>query len=190
MAMLNLDESTHTYTLGDRKLISVTQCLSILDNRWKVDPWYLERGRLIHLATEYLDHDELDWSTVDERIRPYLDAYVKFRKDTGSVAHPGYIEHKLYHPIYFYAGRIDRIGYLNGCLVLIDLKTGASAKIDELQDAAYWELCRVNNIPIKKVFDLYLHDDGTYKLEPIERPKLLLPVFLAALTVARWRENA
>ncbi len=54
---LLLDEETHRYTLDGRRLISVTQALSILDERRK-DPYYLERGRFVHLATEYLDRDE------------------------------------------------------------------------------------------------------------------------------------
>ena len=184
---LDFDESNHTYTLDGRRLISVTQALSILDDRWKVDPFYLERGRLIHLATEYYDNDELDESTVDERIRPYLEAYKKFCKDTHFAVQ--WIEYKLSHPSYQYAGKIDKIGQLNGCLVIIDLKSGAKAKVDELQAIAYRELCLVNNIPVKKQFDLYLHDDGTYKLEPVEIPKRLMPIFLACLKIAQYREG-
>ena len=186
MEELTLQENGHIYRIGDRRIVSVTQALSILDDRWKVDPWYLERGRLIHLATAYFDRDELDESTVDEKIRPYLDAYVKFREDTGFI--PTHIEHKLFHPSYFYAGKLDRVGNF-GYDLLVDLKSGAKAKVDELQGAAYWELCRVNKISIKRVFDLYLSENGTYKLEPIEKPKLLLPVFLACLTATRWKEN-
>ncbi len=185
---LELDESTHTYTLDGRRLISVTQALSILDNRWKIDPFYLERGRLVHLATEYYDRDELDDSTVDPQIQPYFDAYIKFGMDTGFK--PTHIELKLFHPEYFYAGKIDRIGHLNGCLVIIDLKSGAKAsQADLLQGASYFELAKINNIPVKKVFDLYLNENGTYKLEPIENPKLLLRIFLAALTLTRWKEE-
>ncbi len=183
---LELQEEGHIYTLNGRRLISVTQALAILDDRWKVDPWYLERGRLVHLATAYYDRDELDESTVDEKIRPYLDAYVKFREDTGFI--PIHIEHKLFHPSYFYAGKLDRVGSF-GYDLLVDLKSGTKAKVDGLQGAAYWELCRVNKIPIKRVFALYLSDNGTYKLEPIEKPKLLLPVFLACLQIAQWKEK-
>jgi len=187
MPNLNLDMTTHTYTFGDRKLISVTQALSILDNRWKVDPWYLERGRLIHLATQYYDWDELDESSVDENIRPYFDAYVKFRGDTGFK--PTYIEHKLYHPKFLYGMTIDRIGFLNNRSVMIDLKSGAPVRVDELQGAAYLEGCLANGIEVKAGFDLYLHDDGTYKLEPIKNPKLLLPIFLGLLRVVQWKEE-
>ena len=181
------DEENHLYTLDGRRLISVTQALAILDDRWKVDPFYLQRGRFIHKAAELYDRDELDELTVDERIRPYLHAYAKFTADI--LFAPSYIERRLFHPKYFYAGRPDRIGGLNGGLDLVDLKSGAKAKIDELQGAAYWELCRANDIPVKKIFDLYLRDDGTYSLIEIENPKILLPVFLAALKITQWREG-
>jgi hypothetical protein len=194
MPNLEFDEATHTYLLYEnevdrlsgRKLVSVTQVLP--DDKRRVDPWYLERGRLIHLATALFDHDELDEDSIDERIKPYLDAYVKFKKETGF--EPKHIELPLYHPKYYYAGTIDRIGLLNNSQDLIDLKTGGKAKADELQLAAYWELCRASYIKIRRVFDLYLHENGTYSLTPPEtQPKLLLPVFLASLTVARWKEK-
>jgi len=186
---LELDEATHRYTLDGRKLIGVTQALSILDDRWKVDPFYLQRGQFIHKATELYDRDELDESTIDERIRPYLDAYIRFKADTGFVPDPNGIELLLHHPSYFYAGALDRYGFLNNNLVIIDLKSGAPAKVDELQAVAYRELCRANNLPITKQFDLYLKNNGTYKLEPIEKPKLLLPVFLACLKVTQYKEG-
>jgi len=186
MPELYFNKEDHTYTVGDRELLHVTRVLP--DDRRRVDPWYLERGRMIHLATALFDHDELDEDSIDERIKPYLDAYVKFRRETGF--EPKEIELPLYHPKYFYAGTIDKIGKLNGSQDLIDLKTGGKAKDDELQLAAYWELCRANYIKIRRVFDLYLHENGTYNLIPPETPpKLLLPVFLASLTVARWKER-
>lgn len=177
------DEEKHLYTLDGRRLISVTEALSVLDDRWKVDPFYLERGRFIHKATELYDKNELDESTVDERIKPYLDAYKKFKRETSY--EPIYIEHILYHPKYFYAGKLDRI-YED---FIIDLKSGTKMRVDELQAVAYWELCRANNIPVQKQFDLYLRSNGSYRLEPVERPRNLLPVFLAAFTCERWRQE-
>ena len=186
MPSLELDETTHLYTLGDRKLISVTQGISILDIRWK-DPWYLTRGKYIHKATELYDRDELDEDRLDPQIRPYLEAYVKFKSDTGFLVR--LIEHKLYHPQYLFAGRIDRTGILNGVEDLIDIKSGVKVDTDELQGAGYWELCRANNISIRKVFDLYLHENGTYSLVEIKNPKSLLPVFLACLKITQWKEK-
>lgn len=187
MTKLTLQEEGHIYKLGNRRLLSVTQCLAILDDRWKVDPFYLERGRLIHLATEYLDRDELDENSLDHQISGYVTGYAKFKADTGFI--PTHIEQKFYHPFLWYAGKIDRIGPFNEKKALIDLKSGAKARVDELQGAAYWELARANKIMVDKVFCLYLDADGTYKLEPINNPKALLPVFLACLQICRWREE-
>jgi len=187
MPKLEFDEEKHLYTLDGRRLVSVTECLRLVDDRWKAEPYYLLRGKYVHKATELYDRDELDESTVDPMIHPYLDGYVKFREETGFI--PGVIEYPLHHSQYQYAGKIDRTGDLNETHILLDLKSGAKVRVDELQGAAYFELCRVNNIPVKKVFDLYLHDDGTYKLEPIENPKRLLPSFLNVLGAYRWREG-
>lgn len=184
---LTLDEETHIYHLDGRRIIGVTEALSILDDRWKVDPFYLQRGRLIHLATEYYDNGELDENTLDDRIVPYFKAYLKFLDDTHFS--PRHIEVKLYHPIYIFAGKIDRIGLLNDDLDSVDLKSGTPAPVDKIQGSAYWELERANDIPVKKVFDLYLKDDSNYSMVEVEKPRVLLPVFLACLTVTRWKEG-
>jgi hypothetical protein len=186
MAEVTLDEN-HIYRVNDREIIGVTRALKVIDDRYKTDPWYLERGRLIHLCTEYEDRNELDWDTVDTQITGYVQAYVTFKKDTGF--QPTIIEKPMVHPRLWYAGKPDKIGPLNRILALIDLKSGAPAKVDPLQGAAYFELAIANGIPVKKVFDLYLKNDGTYKLEPILNPKQLLPVFLAALKITEWREG-
>jgi len=187
MPKLELDESTHTYTLDGRRLLSVTQALNILDDRPKIDPFYLQRGSMVHRATAYYDRGEFDDFTWDERIIPYVEAYMKFRQDTGF--EPTHIELTQFHPVYKFAGTLDRLGPLNGFQVIIDLKSGAPVPVDLLQNAAYWELCVANKIPVNKLFDLYLRDNGIYKLEPVEKPRLLLPVFLAALTCARWKNG-
>ena len=186
--MLNLElDDQHVYRLDGRPIVGVTQALSILDDRWKVDPFYLQRGSMVHRATACYDKGTFDDFIWDERIIPYVEAYMKFREDTGFK--PTYIELSQFHPIYKFAGTLDRIGPLNEHQALIDLKSGAPAPVDPLQNAAYWELCVANKIPVNKLFDLYLRGNGTYKLEPVKKHKLLLPVFLAALTCARWREG-
>ena len=182
------DEEKHLYTLDGRRLISVTQALAVVDSRYK-DPWYLLRGQYVHKATELYDRDELDESSVDPMIAGFLESYIKFRMNTDF--EPKLIEQKFYHPQYFYAGRFDRQGPLNGASAIIDLKSGAKADVDELQNVALWELCRVNDVPVTKLFDLYLDEKGKMpNLIPISKPKkLLLPVFLACLTVTRFKNG-
>jgi hypothetical protein len=107
---LEFDELNHTFTANGQTLPSVTQVLRANgmtpEFYTRIDPWYLERGKLIHLATEYDDRGTLDEDTVDEVVRPYLDAYRTFRADfRGKITG---IEKRMWHPQLGYAGIIDR----------------------------------------------------------------------------------
>jgi len=188
MPKLEFDEATHRYTLDGRRLVSVTECLKLVDDRWKMDPYYLQRGRFIHLACELYDRDELDEDTVDPQILPRLEAWKKFRADTGFV--PDRIEEKFYHPVYLYAFKFDVHGPLNGSDVMIDRKS-SPYRTDVLQGAAYCAGLEAQTPPIscKKAFDIYLKENGTYKLEPIPYLRNNFQTFLAVLTAYRWREN-
>ncbi len=84
------DSNSHLYTVNGRPVVSVTQCLSavgILPSFSMVDKVLLERKRQIgvalHAALHYLQQGDLDESTVDERVKPRLDAYRLFVADTG-----------------------------------------------------------------------------------------------------------
>ena len=107
---LEFDEVNHIFSINGQTLPSVTQVLRANHMTPEfyahIDPWYLERGKLVHLATEYDDKGTLDEDTVDDIVRPRLDAYRAFKGDfreriTG-------IEKRLWHPTLNYAGIIDR----------------------------------------------------------------------------------
>lgn len=150
-------ESDHSFWLGDRRLPSVTQILKHFIPRWECDEWYLERGKAVHKATELYDKGILDPDSVDPQIQGYLDAWVKFRKDYQFK--PELIEHQAYHPVYMYAGIIDRIGISGEDRVLLDIKTGEPSKSDRLQIAGgYYSIF----MPVNICHPLYLHADGTY----------------------------
>ena len=186
MSELQFDPEKHEYRHEGKRLISVTQALSLVDSRPK-DEYFLRRGQLIHLACEYYDRDELDEASVDSEIMPYLNSYRLFLTETGFT--PRWIESRHFHPVYQYAGTIDRMGTLNGKTVLIDLKSGAPADVDELQLAAYWGLVK-DQITNPLCFDLYLRDDGGMpKLVEVKRPRILFETFLAVLKIQRWREE-
>lgn len=175
----------HEYRVGERVIPSVTQALSLIDDRPK-DPWYLQRGTFVHLACELFDKGELDEESLDPAIVPYLISYKTFLTETGFK--PQLIEARRFHSRYFYAGTMDRIGDIRKKSVLIDIKSGAPASVDELQLAGYWELIR-EEIQVCQCFDLYLRDDGGMpKLIEVKKPRLLLPTFLACLTIYQWKE--
>lgn len=122
---LVFDPETHTAMVGAEHLPSVTTILRHAQMtpdfyNW-LDPWYLTRGKYVHLASELYDKGTLDESTIDDTIKPYLEAYKAFRRDFSATITG--IEVQLYHPVYKYFGIVDRIIEGNTCYSL-HLKPG------------------------------------------------------------------
>lgn len=146
------------------------------------------RGTYVHTATEMIDRHTLDWETLDDTLRPYCVAYLNFLRDTG---YPAVVlsEKRMDHPQYQYTGQVDRIFNFGNSLALVDLKTGSPHPAVDLQVAAYRELVKecegLNAAP--KV--LYLHDDETYRLVESKDYRRNFNIFLAALSVVRWKKE-
>src|SRR5690606_18835965 len=102
-------------------------------------------GQHVHAACHYDDEGDLDEATVHPDVRPYLEGWRLFRREMGFV--PLLLETRVYHPIYRYAGTLDRFGLLehqSGVYVLVDIKTGdPEAAAAALQTAAYVEALRL-----------------------------------------------
>lgn len=161
---LQFDPATHAYTWRGARVPSVTQVLK--DTGLIDDQWYTERsrqiGQAVHLATEFDDAGRLNEATVATLIRPYLDAWRKFRAETGFTPSPGGIEARIYNQSAQYAGTLDRIGALaGGAEVLLDIKTGAPQSWHALQLAAY-----AMALPEPRRYRrarVQLKSDGTYR---------------------------
>jgi len=96
----------------------------------------LKRGAAVHLATAFNDQGRLDENTVNARYLPFLDAWRKFRRDTGFAPHA--IERTVYHAQFRFAGTLDREGTMgDGREALIDIKCGTAQEWVRLQTAAY-----------------------------------------------------
>lgn len=184
-------EDTHEYFLGDRKLESVTEILSssgIADYRWSNEE-AMTRGRYVHTATEMIDRGTLDWGILDDTLRPYCEAYQRFIEDKR----PEILlsEEPMYHAQHLYGGTLDRIIVMDGMTALVDLKTGVPNRATAIQVAAYRELVRVNrDTVLTKCFSLHLRDDGAYRLSIIDNLRQNFQIFLAALTVERFKKEA
>jgi hypothetical protein len=152
--------------------------------------WKAGLGTAVHRATELDDLGDLDEESLDPAIKPYLEAYRKFKEESGFC--PLVAEGKLYHPKYQYAGTFDRIcGISNGDLVLVDLKTGiADPKIVGPQLAAYVEAwhAQPNKGYIKRRYALKLNKDATYRLIKLDN-KMDFQIFLNALNIYKWRNQ-
>lgn len=157
--IFRFDPIKHAYYLGDRRLGTVTGIIKHFIPRWECDRWYLERGSAVHEATEYYDRGTLDEGSVGDVVYGYLEAWKAFRHDYGFM--PTDIELQKYHPAYFYAGTIDRLG-VSVVLgpSLLDIKTGEPSPADAIQlVGGYREMIGEWD---RACYPVYLHSDGTY----------------------------
>jgi hypothetical protein len=92
-------------------LESTTQILSSegFINTAFYDDWSRDRGSMVHLATHYDDIGELDEESLDPVIVPYLEAWRKFKRESGFVVEQS--EVPMMSTVYKYAGTPDVIGH-------------------------------------------------------------------------------
>jgi hypothetical protein len=121
------DPSDHSYYLGDRRLIGVSEAIQTagLKDFSRIDPTVLERaeqrGTAVHAACHYLDDGDLNWATVSPEIEPYVRAWERFKKETGVELLE--IEKPRYHATLGFAGTPDSVVNLYPHKGIIDLKT-------------------------------------------------------------------
>lgn len=195
---LTFNPERHEYRLGDQVLPHVTQVTDSLQSYSGVSDKVMreaaDRGRAVHLATQLWDEDDLDVDSLPDTVRPYLDAWIRFREETGF--EPGLIEFRVHSRTFGYAGTLDRTGSfhkLRGIRpdqpALIDLK--ATYKIMAAvgpQTAGYLHALHetLGNKITRRRFAVQLKPDGTYRLEECKDPSDW-SVFLSALTLTNWR---
>jgi RecB family exonuclease len=188
---LTFDEEKHEYRLDGRVIPSVTQVLKaagMIDDQW-FDEWSRERGKAVHKATELNDRGELDESTIDPRIAGYLDAWRRFIFETGWKSNE--IEKLVFSRFAWFAGTLDRIGRFptDRGLSIVDIKTGTPTRADQLQVAAYEKAYNSMDDGIRcgRSMAVYLRENGTYTKGNEADYQRDVSVFLAALTVSRWK---
>jgi hypothetical protein len=165
-------------------MISVTGILKaegFIDTQW-FDEYSATRGTYVHKACELSDLGELEEAELDPVLIPYVSAWQKFMKESGFQITE--MEIRIVSPEYQFTGKPDRIGILNGCPAIIDLKTGALQPWTALQLAGYEILKRSPH----KRFGVQLKDDGNYKLTEF-KDRQDRGVFLAALACYQWKHN-
>lgn len=134
-------------------------CISAADREF-----YLNRGTQIHLTTQLYDLGTLDESSVDPRIKGFLEAWKLFRLQVGGeiLAQEREVENKVLG----YQGRLDLI--LGPCGVckfptVADKKTNKADTFTRLQLSGYRQaLPRFKNM---KRMAVSLFSNGKYKSE-------------------------
>jgi hypothetical protein len=165
--LVQFDAAAHVYTLAGVQRPSVTQILKdagLIDTTWYTDE-ARERGRAVHLATQFLDEDDLDWDSVLPPYRGYVAAWERFKQEAHFVISRDsngklLIEYLLFQPLSGYCGMLDRVGTIGATEYLIDIKTGDPQDWHGYQLAAYSQ-CLANPHSRKRM-TVHLRANGSY----------------------------
>jgi len=178
-------EETHEYFVDGRRVPCVSDILSSMGfvNTARFAPVHAERGKIVHELTRLHDLDILAEESVDSRLKGYLEGYKTFKRDFGDRLVVVGIEEIVYNEQHGYAGTLDRWGYLDGDAILYDIKSGVEIPWHVLQTTAY-ALCMTEKP--KRMFGLYVRDDGTYKLVEHKDPSAK-NAWIGAVVAHRWK---
>lgn len=168
MSDLIFYEKNHIYMLGGERIPCVSDLCRFLHKEiYKDAPlWQMEaaadRGTAVHRATELLD--KTGTAEISGDYGPYLEAYAAFRREHN--VQWELIEQADYHPLYRYAGTIDRYGKVDGFATLLDIKTTYTV-YKPLCSASlnlYRMMLQARGKAVDRLLILHLKKDGTYKL--------------------------
>jgi hypothetical protein len=182
------DAQRHEYRIDGRPAPGITRVLraaGLLDGM-AADEGAMRRGEYVHLATELDDRGELDETTVDPAIRPYLEGWRKCRRETGWEILD--IE-TLKGSALGYATKIDRIVRTPKGIAVVNIKTGGVYPHYAIQLAGEALLLDgQDGYGIVGRIGVHLDGDGNYK--PIHyTDRNDFKIWRAALTVALWKKE-
>lgn len=186
---LTFDEASHTYRVCGALVPGVTQILRPLSSFEGIPLHVLEAkadlGRRVHFACQLDDEADLDESSVEPDVEPYLAGWRRFLRETGAeVLHN---EQQVVEPMLMYAGTLDNVLRLNGAKWLVDKKTCFALPMAVgPQTAAYMRALGDPTVTHRGA--LRLRADGTYRLDPLTRADDW-SVFMACLTLHRFKES-
>lgn len=189
---LTFDEASHRYRLDGERIPGIT---AVLKSAGMIEDTHFtafsrDRGSAVHLAVQYAAEGDLKTESLAAFLVPYVEAWERFRADSGWVAtEPP--ELLVASPTLRFATRIDGVGVLNGATFVLNWKTGQPAAFHSVQAAAeaiaYVETYGTVSLWTVRRAALYLRDDGTYRLEEHAR-RGDFDDFRAAARVYHWQE--
>lgn len=195
---LTFVEDTHRYYYDNQRVPNVTSLLSEygLTDFSMVPEARLEYKRVlgiaVHLATHLLDERRLDEDSLDIRIRPFVDAYRKFREVTGF--DPRHSELKLFSRVWRFAGTLDRQGLFEWkgkeIEAILDLKCTWSLYPSNGPQTAAYQLLFEENHPerIRGRFCVQLKETGNYEVLQYADPSDK-NVFLSCIALHQFKEK-
>lgn len=193
MAKVKFDAEDHSYRIDGKIVPSVTKIIQPLYDFSRVPRDIMERaqafGTAVHDACDLYDADDLVIDTLDPAIKPYLDAWIKFKtefniKDAKS-------EIIVHSEKYQYAGRVDNIFRCSNRWVLVDKKTCTSEYKQTRVQLAGYKIAAVEMGLLPKKCDVYsvrLLGDGRYKVGQDIKFKDEI-CFMSLLNVWNWNNE-
>lgn len=187
--LLTFDPESHTYHFMGTPVPSVTTILRPLNDFSHIRPEVLaakaDLGTRVHEACHFLDEDDLDEETIEVDVEPYLEAWKRFKAETGAVVIAS--ELRVFEPMNLYAGTLDNVLQINGTKWIVDKKTADHVPVSVgPQTAAYLRALGDTSITHRAV--VRLHPDGTYHFDPLTGANDW-SVFMACLAIHRFKEK-
>jgi hypothetical protein len=186
---LEFDRAAHRYVLGGKEVPSVTTVLQSLE-MFDGIPFHIldaarERGQFVHEAMALLVRGQLDWSSVDLSLLPYIEGGKRFLDESGIVVIAS--ELPMGCAKLRYAGTLDIYGELRNSECIIDFKaTAAVPPTVGPQTAAYDRLYQSKfGGKARKRYCVQLRP-GDYRIHPLTDPADW-SVFQSALNIHHWR---
>lgn len=189
---IEFNAERHKYRVNGLIVPSVTQVLSsvglpdLSGIPAELLEWKAGLGSAVHKATDLDDYGELDEKSLHPAIKPYLEAYRKFKVESGFS--PDKIEQMVYSPAHGYIGTYDRIGTTGTKSALIDFKTGLTDPLCVGPQTAAYEYAESGQFGKLKRYALKLNKDATYRLIKLDN-KMDFQIFLNALNIYKWRNQ-
>lgn len=188
--MITLDPNTHTYSLDGKPVPGVNQILesvgicdySRIPDKHRIPA--LERGKLMHMASEDLFDGVDPWWVDEPSIAGRMSALEKWVEESGFI--PRQWEEPMYSSIHGYAGTPDAFGEDRDGLLLPDWKSGQYYPDYPIATAAYLALMEVDSHKVRRC-SLLLRDNGTYKQVFHEDFFRDFTVFQNALSIFKWK---
>jgi len=188
------EEESHTYTLGGKPIVSATGLMKENGLYGQLDfvtDEHLWRGKMIHEMMEMHHQGILDVAKLEDEIRGYHRAWLKFVGETGF--RPLGFEKKMFHPVLKFGATPDVWGLVATELWILDYKHGIVQNSTAIQLALY-QLALINSgeieptgRPIKRV-GIQLKADGNYTLKPfLDDNDLNIATMM--ISVHNWRIN-
>lgn len=186
-----LNESDHTYWLGEEEIPGVTDVITdarLVNHEWATD-FARDRGSEVHKAIHYWLEGDLDLDTLPEMYQGYLAAARRAIDELELEVIAS--EQRVFHPVYRYAGTADLIARRAEGVVMIDFKTAFDPPpATALQVAAYAEAWQhMTGEEVSDQWSIGLSSEGRYRLHnyPLRVPEF--DSFLAALSIYNLKKR-